>query len=61
MATIRGARALGMADRVGSLTPGKTADVASFPASSDDNPLDEILRGDARLADLWLGGQRQPR
>jgi len=58
LATTRGAAALGFADKVGSLTPGKQADLLIFPADSHD-PLDAILRT-PRMAPtaLWIGGQR---
>jgi cytosine/adenosine deaminase-related metal-dependent hydrolase len=57
MATIRAARALGMADEVGTLSPSKAADFAIFAASGDD-PLRAILQSDARPAQTWIAGQR---
>jgi len=40
LATLGGANALGIADRVGSLEPGKQADLAAFDFPDTDAPLD---------------------
>jgi len=40
LATLEGANALGIADRVGSLEPGKQADLAAFDVPDDDGLLD---------------------
>ena len=37
------ARALGLQDQIGSITPGKSADFAVFEVSNTDDPLREIL------------------
>jgi cytosine/adenosine deaminase-related metal-dependent hydrolase len=57
MATIRGARALGMADRFGTIEPGKSADFCVFKVSSRD-PLRELLETDVLPDQVWIGGER---
>src|SRR5205085_4235604 len=42
MATIRAAKALQMDPQVGSISPGKLADLVAFPATADD-PLCDLL------------------
>lgn len=55
MGTIRAARAIGWEERVGSLTPGKSADFVAFAVGGND-PLEEILREDIEPKRIWIGG-----
>lgn len=58
MATVNAASALSLADVVGSLWPGKAADVVAFPVT-DDDPLAEVLDDpDALPAGVWIAGRR---
>ena len=52
MATVRGARALGIGSQAGSLSPGKGGECVVFPAATDD-PLTEILEGEATPLAVW--------
>ncbi|WP_432259789.1 amidohydrolase family protein [Cupriavidus sp. TMH.W2] len=63
-ATINGARALGLADRIGSLTPGKDADIAMLRADNlEMAPLNNavgavVLAGHPGLVDsVWVAGK----
>jgi cytosine/adenosine deaminase-related metal-dependent hydrolase len=57
MATINGAEALGMADSVGTLAPGKWADMIALPFTSDLNDPYAVLLGAAdRPSRVWLRG-----
>jgi len=57
MATLSGAKALGIDSITGSLTPGKLADYVVFPAL-DENPLQSILKETVYPTGLWIGGSR---
>jgi cytosine/adenosine deaminase-related metal-dependent hydrolase len=52
MATTRAARAIGMGDRVGSITSGKSADFAIFEARS----LEGILESSRSPREVWIAG-----
>ncbi len=65
MATLGGARALGMDDRIGSLEPGKYADIAAVDLSQPEtqplyDPVSQIVYAAARhqVTDVWVGGRR---
>jgi cytosine/adenosine deaminase-related metal-dependent hydrolase len=60
LATTRAARALGMGDEVGSLTPGKRADLACFPIGDTNDPLEQILRERILPAKVWIAGEPVP-
>jgi imidazolonepropionase-like amidohydrolase len=57
LVTINAARALSMDDEVGSVSVGKRADFAVFPAEGDD-PLESILREPILPVSLWIDGER---
>lgn len=65
MATLSGAAALGLDDAIGSLTPGKWADLACFdvgrlPATPHDDPVGALVSAGARdfVTDVWVAGKR---
>jgi cytosine/adenosine deaminase-related metal-dependent hydrolase len=57
MATVRAARALGMADRVGTIEAGKMADLCVFDVGAGE-PLTEVLEREAGPAAVWVAGTR---
>lgn len=65
MATMGGARALGWADRIGSLVVGKAADVVAVDLGDDsegtvNNPVSQLVYAGRRdqVSDVWVGGRR---
>lgn len=64
MATINGARALGLANEIGSIEPGKLADLVcvdlKVPACQPvHNPISQLVYSVSRdqVSDVWIGGQ----
>ncbi|MCB1605480.1 MAG: TRZ/ATZ family hydrolase [Xanthomonadales bacterium] len=66
MATLGGAQALGLADRIGSLVPGKWADITAVSLSALElqpvyNPVSHLIyaAGRQHVSDVWVGGRRR--
>src|SRR5690625_1147385 len=64
MATINGAKALGLDDRIGSLVAGKAADVVAVDMNGIDsepifNPLSQLVYAGNRnqVSDVWIAGR----
>jgi cytosine/adenosine deaminase-related metal-dependent hydrolase len=58
MATLSGAEGLGMSEMIGSLTPGKRADVIALSCGPLlKEPYDVLLNGSSKPCQVWLGGQ----
>jgi cytosine/adenosine deaminase-related metal-dependent hydrolase len=66
MGTLNGAEALGRAAEIGSITPGKAANLIAvpLPAGEQGQPQDllaAVLEEGAPVCDVWLRGQRMTR
>ena len=68
MATVNGAKALGMDDRIGTLQPGKLADITAIDLSTRHSgpvfdPVSQIVNAASRdqVTDLWIGGRQMLR
>ena len=59
MATINGALALHWSDKVGSISPGKDADLVAIPLTKTQlDPLQDILSGSATPSHTFVGGRK---
>jgi len=65
MATLNGARALGLAHETGSLIPGKSADITAIRLDTLEtqplfDPLSDLVYAASRhqVSDVWVRGQR---
>jgi 5-methylthioadenosine/S-adenosylhomocysteine deaminase len=64
MATYNGALALGISEKVGSLEPGKLADIVSIDLSSPEclpvfDPVSTLVYSTgAKVSQVWIGGRR---
>ncbi len=65
-ATLGGARALGLQDRIGSIVPGKLADLTAVDLSSIElqpcyDPVSHVVyaAGREHVSDVWVGGERR--
>ena len=61
MVTLSAARALGLAEQIGSLEPGKLADLAAFECLDvNDDPIATLLDSAPPASSVWIGGSRVP-
>lgn len=57
MITLRPAEALGVSQWIGSLAPGKWADLVAWPLLDAANPLEALLESNALPLTTWIGGE----
>jgi cytosine/adenosine deaminase-related metal-dependent hydrolase len=57
LVTTRAARALGMQDIAGTITPGRRADLVCFPADGSRDPLEALLREPVTPIGAWIAGE----
>ena len=60
LGTLNGAEALGMAETVGSLVPGKLANLTAIPCDTSELPLSALLFGEHQPQQTWLRGRKVP-
>jgi cytosine/adenosine deaminase-related metal-dependent hydrolase len=59
MATAEAAQALGLSGRIGTITPGKSADFVSFAARADVDPLGALLDDPSAMPlGVWVSGRQ---
>lgn len=59
MATLDAARALGSDGEIGSLDPGKQADLAAFPCTPNaNNPLEDLIKNAPPPVGVWVAGRK---
>jgi 5-methylthioadenosine/S-adenosylhomocysteine deaminase len=65
-ATLGGARALGLQDRIGSIVPGKLADLTAVNLAASElapcyDPVSHLVyaAGREHVSDVWIGGERR--
>ncbi|MBY0270880.1 MAG: TRZ/ATZ family hydrolase [Burkholderiales bacterium] len=65
-ATLSGARALGLQDKIGSIVPGKLADLVAVNLAACElspcyNPVSHLVyaAGREKVSDVWVGGERR--